>query len=324
MAPSTRPLPAFRLAAPALVAAALVACGTQMSGDVSSPEPAAAFRVIGYVTDTGLQISDAQLEQLTHVNYAFALPGRDGSLEGLANPWKLQDYVERSHERGVEVLISIGGWGPDPEFEALAADPASRERFVSEVTALVDEFGLDGADIDWEYPDPGASAERFVSLMQELRAALPPDKLLTAAVAAVGPSADGVLPEVFESVDFINVMAYDGGGDAHSPMSYAEDALDYWHARGLAADRTVLGVPFYTRPAEVSFREMVEADPGAADVDEFDWHGTMQNYNGLRTMRAKTDLAMRRASGIMIWTVAHDTTDDTSLLRAIRQTIGDR
>jgi chitinase len=295
---------------------------TQMTTDSSTPEPMAAFRIVGYVTDTGVQITDEQLEQLTHLNYAFALPQSDGSLLALSNPWKLQDYVERAHARAISVLISVGGWGPDPEFEALAADPPSRDRFVSAVTGMVDEYDLDGADIDWEYPDPGASAEAFVGLMRDLRAALPEDKLLTAAVAAVGPSADGVMPEVFDSVDFLNVMAYDGAGSAHSPMSYAEDALDYWTALGLAAEQTVLGVPFYSRPAEVSYRDLVEADPAAADVDEFDWHGTMQNYNGLPTIRAKTELAMRRSSGIMIWTIAHDTSDGTSLLRAIRETIG--
>jgi chitinase len=302
----------------------MAGCGTQMSGEPGAPEPPTEFRIIGYVTDTGAQISDEQLAQLTHVNYAFALPRADGSLDELANPWKLQDYVERAHARDVAVLISVGGWGPDPEFEALAADPASRARFVDAVTSLVEEFGLDGADIDWEYPDPGASAESFVSLMSDLRDALPPGKLLTAAVAAVGPSADGVLPDVFESVDFLNVMAYDGGGATHSPMTYAEDALDYWAALGLAAEQTVLGVPFYSRPAEVAYRELVETDPAAAEVDEFDWHGSPQNYNGLPTIRAKADLALSRASGIMIWTVAHDTTDDTSLLGAIRDTIDNR
>jgi chitinase len=307
----------------ALVVTALLlaGCGTQVSDQTSLPLPDPPFRVIGYVTDTGLQISDEQLEQLTHVNYAFALPESDGSLTEIANPWKLQDYVERAHARGVAVLISIGGWGPDPEFEALAADPASRARFVEAVRAMVEEYGLDGADIDWEYPDPGASADAFVALMAELRAALPEDRLLTAAVAAVGPSADGVRPDVFDSVDFLNVMAYDGGGSAHSPMEYAQAALDYWAELGLPAEQTVLGVPFYSRPAEVAYRELVEADPAAAEVDEFDWHGSPQTYNGTATMRAKTDLAMQRASGIMIWTVAHDTTDDTSLLRTIRATI---
>lgn len=39
--------------------------------------------------------------------------------------------------------------------------------------------------------------------------------------------------------------------------------------------------------------------------------------HGPETMRRKTALAMAQASGIMIWTVVDDTTDDNSLLRAI-------
>jgi len=301
----------------------LAGCGTQLAAPSPSARPPAAFLVIGYVTDTGIQITDEQLDQLTHVNYAFALPQRDGSLNELANPWKLEDYVQRAHERGIGVLISVGGWGWDKEFEALAAEAGSRTRFVEAVTAMVEEYGLDGADIDWEYPLPGASADAFVSLMAELRAALPADRLLTAAVAAVGPGADGVLPEVFGSVDFMNVMAYDGSGSAHSPMEYAEAALDYWAELGLPAGKTVLGVPFYSRPGEASYRQLVQADPAAAEGDEIEYFGSPQNYNGPATMRAKTELAMERAGGIMIWTVAHDTTDGTSLLRTIRATIGD-
>jgi hypothetical protein len=44
---------------------------------------------------------------------------------------------------------------------------------------------------------------------------------------------------------------------------------------------------------------------------------TLVNCNGPETMRRKTALAMAQASGIMIWTVVDDTTDDNSLLRAI-------
>jgi GH18 family chitinase len=295
---------------------ALTSPAPQKSDDAQS-EPA--FRIIGYVTDTGGMASEEQLLQLTHVNYAFALPQGDGSLREIANPWKLEGYVEVAHANGIKVLISVGGWGWDEEFEELAAEPGTRATFVAAVSDMVEEFALDGADIDWEYPDPGASSEAFTALMAELRASLPADKLLTAAVAAVGPGADGVAADVFETVDFLNVMAYDGSGPQHSPMSYAEEALAYWQERGLSAEQSVLGVPFYSRPAEVPYRQLVETDPAAAQTDEFDFHSTLVNYNGLETMRRKTALAMAQASGIMIWTVVDDTTDDTSLLRAIHE-----
>ena len=317
--------PIERIVVAGLLALPATGCGSNAVPQASQPlsQPAEpAFRVIGYVSDTGALASEEQLRQLTHVNYAFALPRADGTLFDIANPWKLTGYVETAHEHGVRVLISVGGWGWDDEFEQLAGSPDTRATLVAEVTDLVEEYALDGADIDWEYPDPGASSEAFTALMTELRASLPADKLLTAAVAALGSNADGVSGDVFPIVDFLNVMAYDGSDPGgHAPMRYAEDALGYWAARGLPAQQMVLGVPFYSRPQEVSYRDLVEADPSAADADEIEYVTTLVNYNGLETMRRKTELAMDRASGIMFWKLDDDTTDETSLLRAIRATI---
>jgi GH18 family chitinase len=101
-------------------------------------------------------------------------------------------------------------------------------------------------------------------------------------------------------------------------MSYAEATLTYWADRGLPAAQGVLGVPFYSRPHEVSYRDLVQADPAAAEADEVEYYTGMVNYNGPATIGLKTELAMERASGIMIWTVTDDTTDETSLLRAIQ------
>lgn len=286
-----------------------------------TPAPAAPeFKVIAYVTDWDPAPAQTALDRLTHINYAFVLPKPDGSLSTLANGWKLEALVKQGHARGIKVLISVGGWGLDQQFEVLAAGAETRARFVKEMLAFVEKYQLDGVDIDWEYPEPGASSDYFVLLMKELRAALKPEQLLTAAVAAVGPSADGIDPAVFEVVDFINLMVYDGGSPDHATMDYAVQSLDYWSKRGLPAEKTVLGVPFYSRPSEVPYKKLVAADPAAAQVDEFVYQGVKEGYNGLVTMRQKVTLARERASGVMIWALVYDTTDDLSLLKAIDET----
>lgn len=320
---TTRRGPISRIFVLGMLALPGAGCGSPaVSGPSQEVEPA--FRVIGYVTDTGARASDEQLLQLTHLNYAFALPNADGTLIDVANDSKLADYVETAHEHAIEVLISVGGWGWDEQFEQLAATDATRATFVAEIVALVERHGLDGADIDWEYPDEGASSEAFTALMTELRAALPDGTLLTAAVAALGPNADGVSADVFPIVDFLNVMAYDGSDPGgHASMAYAQDALAYWDERGLPAEQRVLGVPFYSRPQEVPYRDLVEADPSAPEHDEIDYYTSLVNYNGLETMRSKAQLAMDEASGIMFWKLADDTLDETSLLRAIRATVDD-
>jgi chitinase len=279
--------------------------------------PTKTFRIIGYAADWEGALNPAQLPHLTHINYAFLLPNADGSLKEIANPWILEDIVRRAHEKDVQVLISIGGWGTDKEFEALAASPETRQRFVEAVVEFVEQYDLDGADVDWEYPEANsASADNFTALMTELRKQLPPGKLLTAAVA-VGENADGVKADVFKAVDFLNVMAYDGPGQNHSSYEFAEEALIYWQQRGMPQDKTVLGVPFYSRPGEVQYRNLVAANPAAAQADAIDYNGVTTYYNGLATMQQKTELAKRLGSGIMIWTIAADTNDETSLLKAI-------
>ena len=154
--------------------------------------PTKTFRIIGYAADWEGALNPAQLPHLTHINYAFLLPNADGSVKEIANPWILEDIVRQAHEKNVQVLISIGGWGTDKEFEALAASPETRQRFVTAVIEFVEQYHLDGADVDWEYPEANSpSADNFTALMTELREQLPPDKLLTAAVA-LGENADGV------------------------------------------------------------------------------------------------------------------------------------
>jgi len=282
--------------------------------------PPETFRMIGYAASWDTVASEIQFDKLTHINYAFLLPKPDGTFEDLDRPDKLKDIVTYAHKAGVKVLISVGGWGFDAQFEQLAADPKTRSAFVAGLCRFVSDYSLDGADIDWEYPDAGPSSQNFLALMRELRSALPNDRLLTAAVVALGENAEGIPAETFELVNFLNLMVYDGSETDHAPYSYAVESLDYWSSRGLTPEKTVLGVPFYALPGEASYQQLVQANPLAANLDEIDYAGGKAYYNGIPTMQRKTRLAMQRASGMMAWELAQDTLDSTSLLNAIYQT----
>lgn len=288
----------------------------------ASPTPSQPFRVLAYITEDTIPELIAY-DKLTHINYAFILPRPDGSIRDVSNPWKLKKIVETGREHGVSVLISVGGWGLEKEFEAIAADPAIRAVFVQNLVDFAAEYELDGVDIDWEYPVVGVSDGNYLALMRELRAALPDHVLLTTAVPAYGRNADGFPAESFEVLDFVNLMVYDLSREAHATMEMAEQSLDYWQGRGLSVEKTVLGVPFYSRPGEVPYRRMVQSDPAAAQLDVFEFAGALQYYNGIPTMQAKTELALRRASGIMFWALSHDTmdNDEYSLLAAIDRVV---
>ena len=277
-----------------------------------SPAPAP-FIILAYATD-GIFADIIPYEKLTHINYAFLTPKADGTFNSINNAWKLKQIVQDAHAHDVQVCISVGGWGWDAQFEELAANPETRNVFVQNLKAFVDEYGLDGVDMDWEYPDPGQSSRNFLALFHKLRTAMP-DKLLTTAVVSYGDEHGlGVPNESFELFDFVNIMTYDGPD--HGTMEQFERGLTYWSERGLPGEKIVMGAPFYGDP-NLPYFKIVQADPNAAQQDSFDYYGTIYHYNGIPTLQAKTRIAMEKAGGMMFWALDHDARGELSLVNAI-------
>ena len=292
------------------------------------------FKVIGYLPGRSVDTTAIRFDRLTHINFAFAIPAKNGGgLDALRNADKLQALVKKAHANNVKVFISIGGWsigdggGDDSRFHKLAQDPQERTFFVTKTMELVRRFGLDGVDVDWEYPDvENRSAEDNVLLMRQLGDSLHAiNKELTAAVVHYGNQGEGTKDEIFEIVDWLNLMAYDddkGQPIPHSPYSLAEKSINYWvKQRGLPARKAVLGLPFYGKPRRENLSHYKDLLAAGADpmMDEYD----SVFYNGIATIKQKTELARREGlAGVMIWEISQDTQDNTSLLKAINEAAG--
>ncbi|MFI7675888.1 glycosyl hydrolase family 18 protein [Actinophytocola sp. NPDC049390] len=302
---------------------ALATVATGLVVVAASPAAAAVlpngFRSVGYLPSWSGSVNSVQYNKLTHVNYAFALPNANGTLQAIPDPGKLSSLVSLGHSNNVKVSLAIGGWndGNDSAFEALAANATSRTTFVNSVVNVVNQYNLDGVDIDWEYPDPYASGTNFTALMQQLSSAMHSrGKLLTAAVVSGGGTAEGVQTPVFGYVDWLNIMAYDGGSP-HANYDWSIQSANYWKGRGLPASKTVLGVPFYSRPGYYTYSQLVAMDPANANRDCVSVGGAQQCYNGIPTIKRKTQWAMANAGGIMNWELSQDTGGSTSLVSAI-------
>ncbi|MGC1240320.1 MAG: glycosyl hydrolase family 18 protein [Chryseosolibacter sp.] len=298
---------------------------------VSSSPASAAFKVIGYLPGRSVDTASIQFDKLTHINFSFAIPAKNGGgLDALRNWDKLTALVKKAHASNVKVFISVGGWsigdapGDDSRFHRLAANAEERNLFVTKTMQLVRRFDLDGVDMDWEYPDiENRSAEDNVLLMRQLGDSLHAiGKELTAAVVHYGNQGEGTKDEIFEIVDWLNLMAYDddkGQPVPHSPYSLAERSIHYWvKERGLPPHKAVLGLPFYGKPRKekLSHYKDIVAAGGDPMKDEFD----SVYYNGIATIKRKTELAKKEGlAGVMIWEIAQDTNDERSLLRAINE-----
>lgn len=297
------------------------------------------FKVVGYFSCWKADSADLiRYDILTHIIYAFAIPTPYGGLKPLSNPDLARKIVQDAHRNGKKALLAVGGWSDhdmrlEPIFVSATATEERRKRFADEIVALCNAYGFDGVDMDWEYPRPHTSAGiQYQDLMLYLAQQLHQQgKLLTTAVIA-GVTVEGDIFQdaaaqsdaVLNAVDWIHIMAYDGGeGPFHSPYDFAVMAAEYWKdIRHLPAEKIVLGIPFYARPTWTPYRKIVEIDPSAAERDTIQLHGEMVWYNGIHTVQEKTRYAYRHLGGVMIWELSQDSSiEELSLLSAIAEAI---
>lgn len=133
-----------------------------------------------------------------------------------------------------------------------------RRRMVAEARWLVTECGFDG--VQWDYEICESGDRHFLSLMQETRAALPPGKLLSAAVPMWLPGplsrrgwgwSKADFARVAATCDQLAVMCYDSG--LYLPRAYVglvrRQAIHVTRAvaKGNPRCRVLLGLPTYGR-----------------------------------------------------------------------------
>lgn len=57
-------------------------------------------------------------------------------------------------------------------FAQAAASPSGRKTFADSCIQIIENYGLDGIDIDWEYPKNDGEAKNYVELLKIVREAL--------------------------------------------------------------------------------------------------------------------------------------------------------
>ena len=176
--------------------------------------------------------------KVTHIDYAF---GRiDSTFSGLSieNPPRFKEIADLKNEynktaqRKVFMQLSIGGWGSG-RFSEMVTDTAYRHAFVAACKKVVEDYGIDGIDLDWEYPSSGVAGissaptdiDNFTLWVKELREALGHDKLLTIATISTARFID--FKAVDPYIDFYNIMSYDMAVAPyhHAPLKRFETEL---------------------------------------------------------------------------------------------------
>ena len=299
---------------------------------VSNSAFAQQYRVVGYLPYYQFGRADnIEFDKLTHLCLAFANPiDNTGTLS--IGGRDIDPIVQKAHEANVEVLLSLAGGALDSEWWAAWKHltlPENRSGFIHTIIDYLYEHDLQGIDMDleWQYVKDWYSPFS-IELKDSLAAH---DMLYTVALPGTYRYPE-ISEEALDGFDFVNMMVYDLTGPwnpdnagPHSPYSFAENAIKYWRDRqGVPPHRLTLGVPFYgwnfDDPDNVysfTYRSMVNKNPVYALQDKVG----EAYYNGMRTVREKTELAMAELSGVMIWELGQDSFDEFSLLNVIDETI---
>nr|WP_173715407.1 glycoside hydrolase family 18 protein [Clostridium beijerinckii] len=221
----------------------------------------AKYRIVGYIHGATTNVNP---NKLTHINYAF------GSIINssifIPDYQNLMNLVSlKSQNPKLMVILSIGGWGAEG-FSDAAYLESSRSSFANSCLDIVNKYGIDGIDIDWEYPVSGScnlikctpkDKENFTLLLKSIRNKIGTNKILSIAAGADKFYINNVeINGIVNICDYINLMTYDFGYNTHNANLYptsspygsgfsCDESVNIFLQAGVPAMKINLGIPFY-------------------------------------------------------------------------------
>ena len=231
------------------------------------------YKIIAYYTGNGNTIKQYPVDKLTHIIYSFLKLQNDTlTFKDSVQQSTVQQLValKQMHPQ-LKIIVSIGGWGGCAPCSGLFASATHRENFAKTTVALFKQYGIDGLDLDWEYPViegypshkyDAADKDNFTALITALRKEMGTAYLLSFAAGGftqyLQHSVDWAA--VTPLVDFINLMTYDlVSGFAtvtghHTPLySYtgsqqsAATCVNWLTGKQVPAGKLIMGAAMYAR-----------------------------------------------------------------------------
>ena len=198
------------------------------------------YKIIAYYTGNGETIKQYPVDKLTHLIYSFLKLQNDTlTFRDSIQQITVQQLValKQDHPQ-LKIMVSIGGWGGCAPCSDLFADSLHRQNFAQTTVALFKKYGIDGLDLDWEYPAiegyPGhkydtADKNNFTQLVKTFRQQMGHDYLLSFAAGGFTTYLEQSIDwdSVMPNIDFVNLMTYDLVGGYATVTGHHTALYDY-------------------------------------------------------------------------------------------------
>ena len=237
------------------------------------------MRICAYVAGGLGSVTAEDAARLNLINIAFGTI-KDGLL-WYPTKEETRDEIARikAANPAIEILLSIGGWGAGG-FSTMAKTPEGIAAFTASCLDAAAFMGLDGIDVDWEYPTIGSAGidfapedkENFTALLASLRKGLDErfgccgrscHKLLTIAAGSGPYYVRAVeIEKIVPLLDYISLMTYDMAGGWTPACNHTalyptacpgvknmsvDTTVKLFHEAGVPYEKLVIGAAFYSR-----------------------------------------------------------------------------
>ncbi|KAF7974946.1 hypothetical protein HWV62_11003 [Athelia sp. TMB] len=173
--------------------------------------------------------------------FAFATPDASSQVSlDSGSQSKLKDLVSCASQHKTKVVLSVGGWGGCKHYSSTMSSQGNRNTFVDSLSSTVNQYHLDGVDIDWEYPNNSGAGQpysskdsaNFLLFLKALRSKLGSDKIISAAVTQspwLGPDGQPLkdVSEFTKEMTYVNIIRA-LTGPTQLPMDTLEDLVTGW------------------------------------------------------------------------------------------------
>jgi hypothetical protein len=296
-------------------------------------------------------------ERMAALNYdgvdavilAFATLNSDGTLALSANAASYRSaLITNAHAHSKSVLFSVIG-----DFQTVAASATLRQTLANSILGMFEQYGFDGVDFDWEWPNSAETRNNFTAMMQTVHTAVKARNANYIVCFVQGPGywiagTDWTAVRAFS--DFCFMICYDWKNPENGPITKpgsvqyiglstatieasGRGAVDYAVGAGYPRDRIVVGLPFYGSNGASWFDVsgtwaadklgyLAATDPNSREVlINAGWHTSpdcvKRKMNALLDPHVSVFTYNSTVRGVGFWEFGHEDTNNPQLTAAI-------